>query len=290
MAAVADILESVDRLPALPSTVIRLTAMLTDDQADLGEIEEVARHDEALSMAILRFANSALYGRAGREFNLRQSIVRLGGKMLLRIALEQQASKLFESAGEAYGLRRGALWRGSVGGAFAAEEMAKKHAFPDVDLCFLCGLLRDVGKLVMDAHYGADYLPMVSPHIAPGRTAVEGERAAFGADHAQIGAELALRWRLPQRIADAIRYHHEPPAEEPDHDLLFDIVHAGDIICLWAGLAIGHDGLQYKLAPHVRKGLGLGRREAELDITITWGRLRELEEMMDDSPTQGKST
>ncbi len=42
MAAVADILESVDRLPALPGTVIRLTAMLTDDQADLGEIEEVA--------------------------------------------------------------------------------------------------------------------------------------------------------------------------------------------------------------------------------------------------------
>ena len=91
---------------------------------------------------------------------------------------------------------------------------------------------------------------------------------------------------LEERIADAIRYHHEPPAEDPGHDRLFDIVHAADIICLWAGLAIGSDGLQYKLAPHVRKDLGLDRKEAEAEITTTWGRLRELEEMMGPSPAR----
>ena len=287
MVAVANILESIESLPALPVAVTRITAMLSSGQADLKEIEKIARHDEALSMAILRWANSARYGRPGRVFDLGESIVRLGGKTLLKIVLQQKVANLFKDAGSAYGLQRGALWRGAVGGAIAAEETARKHSFKDWELCFLCGLLRDVGKLAMESFYGGEYTTLISAHLTPGRSFVECERAAFGTDHAHVGAELALRWRLPARIADAIRHHHEPPAEEPEHDQLFDIVHAADMICLWAGLAIGVDGMQYKLAPHVRKGLNLDRKEAEMDIMITWGRLRELEGIMDDTSGEG---
>ena len=147
MAAVADILENIDSLPALPTSVMRITAMLSDGTSDLGEIESVARNDEALSMAIMRYGNSALYGRSGKVFNLRESIVRLGGKALLKIVLEQKVAKLFDGAGEAYGLQRGDLWRGAVGGAIAAEafftglfetaleegEMIVKVTFPVTD-------------------------------------------------------------------------------------------------------------------------------------------------------------
>ena len=201
----------------------------------------------------------------------------------MKIVLEQQASALFASAGSAYGLRRGAMWRGALGGALAADEIARTHDFADKDLCFLCGLVRDVGKLVMDTHFGSEYLSVISKHVRPELTFVECEQAAFGFDHAQIGAELAGRWGLPERICKTIQFHHEPPVEEPDHDFLIDIVHAADIICLWAGLALGHDGLQYRLAPHVRDGLGLDRREVELDISLTWCRLHEIEESMEDA-------
>ncbi len=283
MVDIGQILDKIDHLPALPSSVVCVIDMLTSGTTDLGEIEQIVRHDEALSMAILRYANSARYGRPGRMFDLKQSIVRLGGKVLMKIVLEQQASAVFVSAGAAYGLRRGAMWRGALGGALAADEIARTRDFADKDLCFLCGLVRDVGKLVMDMHFGSEYLSIITKHVQPELTFVECERAAFGFDHAQIGGELAARWGLPERICKAIRFHHEPPIDEPDHDLLIDIVHAADIICLWAGLALGHDGMQYRLAPHVRDGLGLDRREAELDISLTWCRLREIEESMESA-------
>ncbi len=283
MADIGQILDKIDRLPALPSSVVCVTDMLTSGATDLGEIEQIVRHDEALSMAILRYANSARYGRPGRMFDLKQSIVRLGGKILMKIVLEQEASALFASAGAAYGLRRGAMWRGALGGALAADQIARTQNFADKELCFLCGLVRDVGKLVMDMHFGNEYLSVITKHVQPELTFVECERAAFGFDHAQLGGELAGRWGLPKRICKTIRFHHEPPVEEPDHDLLIDIVHAADIICLWAGLALGHDGLQYRLAPHVRDGLSLDRREAELDISLTWCRLHEIEESMESA-------
>ena len=140
MADIGQILDKIDRLPALPSSVVRVIDMLTSGATDLGEIEQIVRHDEALSMVILGHANSARFGRPGRMFDLKQSIVRLGGKVLMKIVLEQQASAVFVSAGAAYGLRRGAMWRGALGGALAADEIARTHDFADKDLCFLCGL------------------------------------------------------------------------------------------------------------------------------------------------------
>lgn len=283
MAQLNEMLDKIEQLPALPSSVIRITEMLTSGEPNLNEIEQIVRNDEALSITILKHANSAHYGRPGRIFNLKESLVRLGGKALMKIVLEQQASSLFLSTGTAYGLRRGAMWRGALGGALAADQIARTNKFADVELCFLCGLLRDIGKIVMDLHFADKYLEAVEKHMRPDRSFVECERAAFGMDHAQIGSELALRWGLPERICKAIRFHHEPPEHEPDHDQLIDIVHAADIICLWAGLAIGHDGLHYKLAPHVRESLNLDRRTAEIDIAMTWCRLQEIEESMESA-------
>ena len=53
-----------------------------------------------------------------------------------------------------------------------------------------------------------------------------------------------------------------------------------------AVFAIGYDGFQYNLAPQVRDGLGLDRREAELDVSLTWCRLREIEESMENALVQ----
>jgi len=289
MANMNEILSGLDGLAALPQNVLRITSMLSGGKASASDLEQVARHDEALTVTILRWANSVAYGRPGCTFTLRESIARLGNSTMLKIVLEQKTSAMFAGAGAAYGLQRGALWRSAVGGAITADALARRAKFDSPDLAFLCALLRDVGKLAFDAHFGPKYLGLVEHHIRPDRTFIDAERAAFGFDHAQLGAELASRWRLPERISECIAMHHNPPAAEPAHDVLFDIVHAGDIIGLWAGLAIGCDGMQYKLAAHVRVGLDLSRPAAEGLIASTWDKLRQTESIMDQTAPQRAS-
>jgi len=289
MANMNDILSGLDGLAALPQTVLRITSMLSGGKASASDLEQAARNDEALTLTILRWANSVAFGRPGCSFTLRQSIARLGNSTMMRIVLEQKTSAMFAGAGAAYGLQRGALWRSAVGGAITAEALARRANFDGPDLAFLCALLRDIGKLAFDAYYGPEYLGLVERHVRPDRTFVGAERAAFGFDHAQLGAELAARWRLPERIAECITFHHNPPETAPAHDVLFDIVHAADIIGLWAGLAIGCDGMQYKLAEHVRVGLDLSRPVAEELIACTWDKLRQTESIMDQTVPQRAS-
>lgn len=279
MAGMNDIL-SMDRLPAMPAALAQAIPLLLDPNSELGALEKVIRQDQTLTAAVLRLANSALHGSPGKHFDLRRAMARLGRDKLRRCLLEQQVSGVVAGENAAFGLERGALWRSSLAGAIAAEELAREHGFEDPSLAFLCGLLRDIGKLALNVKFGAEYLPLISSTVHDGCSFTEAEHAALGFDHAQVGAALIRKWHMPERIAGAIEWHHGPPAPGPKHDTLFDIVHAADVIARWAGLGVGVDGLEYRLAEHVRVGLKLDRRSAERDIALVWNKLAEAEESL----------
>lgn len=278
MAGMSELLERIDRLPALPAAVARLIPLLGNDNTGVDKLLPIVEMDEALSMAVMRLANSAAFGTPGRAFSLRESVVRLGRRRLRALVMEQQTAPMFAQAGTSFGLQRGALWRGALAGAFAAESMAREVDDPAPDLYFLCALLRDVGKIVLDLQFGPSYLGRVKEELARGLSFVEAEQRAVGFDHAELGAALANKWRLPERVANAIRFHHDPPASGEKHDKLFDVVHAADTLCLWAGVAVGGDGLCYRLAEHVRLSLNMDRPSAEERIVAMCDRLRQAEE------------
>jgi putative nucleotidyltransferase with HDIG domain len=261
VATLTDAIAAIERLPALPTTGTRLVAMLAGggEDADLREVERIVRSDEAVAASVLRLANSAACAAPGKVVGLPEAIRRLGARRLCRIALETQASSLLSDAGRAYGLRRGALSQAAMGGAFAADTLARAHG-ADPELCFVAALLRDIGKLAIDVLAGPDALESIAA-LADTRPFLAYEREIFGADHAELGAMLAERWRLPAPIVEAVRHHHEPPSEPFSRTT--DVVHAADCVARWAGLGIGCDGLLYRFDAGVRGRLATSRDELE---------------------------
>ncbi len=280
MADLNDIINGLDSLPVLPSTSARLISMLGNHDVDMSEVADIVRIDESLSIAVLRYANSAAYGTPGREFNLRESIVRLGSQTLSKIVLQQQVGRVVSRSCKAFDMSREAMWRSAIGGAVAAENLAKRHCPDDRDLCFVGALLRDVGKLVLDLKFGEHYADSVAKYLTPETTFVDAERQAFGTDHAEVGAALCRHWELPERIALAVQFHHEPPVPGVGHDVLIDVVHAADLISLWSGLGLGQDGLRYELAPHVKTSLSMSRRTVEKEIAAMWSAVRSIEDTL----------
>lgn len=270
---------SMKRLPAMPEALARAVPLLLDPNLNWRSLEDVLKRDEALTASVLRLANSARFGAPGRQFDLRAAMTRLGRDELRRCVLAQQVAGLAGGENAAYGLQRGALWRSALGGAIAAEHLAGTHGLRDrAGLAFLCGLLRDIGKLAMNVRYGAAYLDNLAAHARDGVSFTDAERATLGFDHAQVGAALARKWKLPEEVVRAIETHHAPPPPGPGHDPLLDVVHAADAVCRWAGLGVGIDGMEYPLAAHVREGLLLDRRTVEEEIALVWDKLREIEE------------
>lgn len=286
MANLNDIISGLESLPALPTTSARLITMLGDKDVDMNQVADIIRIDESLSLAVLKYANSAAFGTPGREFNLRESIVRLGSGALSKIILQKQVGQVVSRPCKAFDMSREAMWRSAIGGAVASENLARKHCPEERDLCFVAGLLRDVGKLVLDQKFGEHYADSVAGVLTPTTSFIDAERKVFGTDHAEVGAALCRHWQLPERIARAVQFHHTPPEAAPDHDTLIDVVHAADVIALWSGLGLGQDGLQYELAPHVKTSLALSRRAAEREIAAMWSSVRAIEETLGISVTR----
>jgi HD-like signal output (HDOD) protein len=275
-----DPLQALDRLPSLPNTAVRLVEALNGDGMSMAEVEQIVRCDEAVVAAVLRLANSATHA-GERTFDLKESITRVGGRRLQQLALSMSAGRLLQDGGKGYGLQRGELWRGSLCGALAAELLAQETGRADSSLCFVAGLMRDVGKIAMDAAF--DVGSMLTAFSQGRQYAVERgagergesgvepvaldqlevERQIFGLDHAGLGAELCTRWNLPDHLVLAVRYHHEPAEVGEERDALIDVVHCGDALTCMLGIGVGFDGLAYRIDEGARHNLGLEGRSIE---------------------------
>jgi putative nucleotidyltransferase with HDIG domain len=195
----ADRLDGAD-VPVLPDVTDQVLRLASDPNASLAQVAQALSRDVAAAAHVMRLANSALH--RGREpiVTLQQAAARLGTQKLRDVAVMVAAeSKLFRARGfEAEA--RAAYGHGLLTGLWA-QEIARKLRGP-VEEAFLCGLLHDVGVPV---------LLQLAVERVPG--AAE-RRAVILADvdarHAVVGAELARRWKLPERTVAALERHHAP--------------------------------------------------------------------------------
>jgi HD-like signal output (HDOD) protein len=96
------------------------------------------------------------------------------------------------------------------------------------DYALVCGLLHDIGQLLMARCYPLEF-QMVRQSMECDETLdlLEAERQHFGVDHCTIGAILATAWHLPASVIAAIQHHHEP---DPPADKLVAATHVGEVI------------------------------------------------------------
>lgn len=235
---------NLDALPALPQALSRLITLLGDDDRDGEEIARIVGSDRALSLTVLRAANSAAMRGSVQIHSVAQAVARLGAGPLLRLTISQMSGQVLSRAGKGYGLEGQSSWEGALAGGLAAEILARGTGV-DPAIAFTSALLRDCGKLAMDALCGVEEMQRVLAAKDGNQCQMEFERLAFSCDHAEAGAILVHAWGLSDDIVSAVRWHHEPAGA--GGSLLVDIVHAGDMVAAQLGFGIGLDGLSYTL-------------------------------------------
>jgi HD-like signal output (HDOD) protein len=99
----------------------------------------------------------------------------------------------------------------SVGGAMLARELAVRSGLPSPEDYLLAGLLRDVGVLLLQQTFPGQWAVHAAwPGDPLGDDLCERERATFGVDHAEVGADVLRKWNLPDEVVEPIRHHHNP--------------------------------------------------------------------------------
>jgi len=199
------------RLPSQPEVMRRLTALLDDPEVGVGDVGALIAEDPVLAAKVLKIANSAFYGLRERCLAPQQAASVLGLKVLRNVILQACAMRQFEHLqAEDFDLR--AHWRHSVlcaqlCASLAVQTTAQIELRPEE--LYACGLLHDLGQLVLAEALGKNYLVVLEQARRDNLPRHAVESAHLGFTHADVGGLIAEQWGLPPAATLAIGQHHE---------------------------------------------------------------------------------
>lgn len=229
--SLVDTLNEIPELRPFPVVATRVLAVCNSAEADVMDLAEVMQCDPAMSLRLLRTANSAHYGYAGEIASVEHAIVVLGFRAVRNLALSVSALSLFRDGKSGRDVRE-KLWQHSLGCAAVARQLAPHVSRITSDEAFLAGIMHDVGKLVFFDLALDDYLKL--SEYSDVADIIDAEDRVFGVTHEQIGERCGMEWGLPPEINSTIRHHHSPQDSKSDNELVSIISVANYLAHAWS--------------------------------------------------------
>jgi putative nucleotidyltransferase with HDIG domain len=248
-----------DALPQLPSSALRVTKITQDLNAPAHALVDAIGCDPVLTARILRAANSSLYALERRVTSIPVALNALGTRAIHQLVLTYAAADAFNRNGKQTFAER-SLWRHSVAVAAAAKEICLSlRRRNESETAFLCGLLHDVGKLLL-IRYDPEYQTILDA-VSDEHEMLTHEQEVYGHTHSQIGALVAHHWGLGDEITDVL-FHHHHPRQSKRFSILACIVNVADHMANLALMSV-RPVEQYELMT-VESTVALGLSEAQL--------------------------
>jgi putative nucleotidyltransferase with HDIG domain len=205
-------------LPAMPAVVLRVLEMTQNTNTTVDDLKRVVEVDPGLTTKLLRVANSAYYRRAREVVSIDQAILALGFRTVLSLALASSTKAVFDQCGEASARVRRTLWEHSISTAFVASDLGRFAGEAiDKELCFVGGLLHDIGKLIILRHFPEQFA-RIGREAGDPESGLRAEEELLGFRHDALGAHLAAEWELPEPLVRVIRHHHDADAAEANRN------------------------------------------------------------------------
>ena len=259
------ILQSIEHIPAFPTTILRAGEMLKDDDYSVNALTDLIKFDQALAANVLKMSNSAYLSPRHRIRTIRDAVIYLGQENLVKVVQMAGVSRFFAKTGRGYVSTTHELWEHSVAVALMSQILARKILKRDDETLYLAALLHDVGKMVM-GEFVYDSFEIIMDLVArQSHSFLEAEEAIIGINHAALGGKIAERLNYPEEIKNALAYHHRPDLA-CDDDMITWLVYLADQICLLAGFTGGMDGLAHRGVSDVMKKFDFYEKDLELGM------------------------
>jgi putative nucleotidyltransferase with HDIG domain len=267
---------SIDEIPSLPIVATRVMGLMKDRDIDLKEISKAITHDPALTLRVIRLANSAYYGLSTQVTSVNHAVVMLGVNTLYNIILGLSVIRAFR-IGRSRWFDPDLFWQHCLACALLARKLSDYYNFDQPGTSFVCGLTHDIGRLIFVQFLHHEFIAASERAQATGCSLRQAELDIIGFDHASTGAWLARRWGLPEPLITGIEFHHNLagiPENLAAHAPLTRIVAAANSICIQQDLGdSGENEIEVSPEDLVPQSYGINIKElvdwANDEITMT---------------------
>ena len=207
-------LEETIEIPPLADTAQKIIKLRVDPNASIDDITGVVETDPALAAQVVSWAASPYYASPGKIRSVEDAIVRvLGFDLVINLALGLALGKTL-SLPKDHPHQATPYWHQSIYTAAVIEGLTRampRAQRPEAGLTYLAGLLHNFGYLLL-AHVFPPHFSLICRHLEvnPHLCHSYVEQHLLGISREQIGAWLMRYWDMPDELATALRFQHDP--------------------------------------------------------------------------------
>lgn len=209
----ASIFAEPKQLPHIPRVVQELMESFRGDEhsLDIDDISGKVAKDQSLTAKVLRLANSAHYGVPRTVATPQDAVMLLGFGTLRTMVLASGVTGAFSKI---EGFDQNAFWKNAFSIAELSKWIAGFTQGADKETAFTCGMMHSVGNLLIRMFYPTEAASIDQSESMGSSKRHQLENGQFGYNYADVGAELAKRWKFPDIIQDAIAHQNSPETSE----------------------------------------------------------------------------
>lgn len=202
--------KKIDSFPSLPSTVADVMRVVNNPESSAKDLTQAVLPDQSMCVAILKIANSVLYGRPKKVSSIETAIMVLGFTEVQNIVLSKSVLSSFNNVFRRNDRIIDSFWDHSFTCALAAKAIAEHFNLSSPGRFFIGGLIHDIGKLAMLLTFPDEYPIDKWLSGFSSTDKLEEERSQFGITHEEVAGRLLRKWDFPDSLTDGLEFHHNP--------------------------------------------------------------------------------
>lgn len=187
------------------SEVLKLTGT---ERSSMNEVSKAISLDQALSLKVLRVANSSLYFRGDRADTVMKAVQRIGTANIRQVVMNLGVVERFDAPVFKQHVNTAQFWEHSIACAILASDIARSTGATDPESAFTAGLLHDMGRVILAEVLGDHYLEVMETARKLSAPVELVESRMLFINHAEAMDRVLSAWKFPIALVDPIRHHH----------------------------------------------------------------------------------
>jgi len=256
-----DRFRSLKNLPSLPEQIDNvLMATGTSSSMDYS-IVEMIQHDPAMAMAVLKVANTPIYGYPGKISSLQQAAGLLGPGAIKNIILRTPIIERFSDK-SVLPIDYLQLWIHSGITAAISGGLGRFIGGMESDVSFTSGLIHHAGVIALTVYFPTAFAKVQDFMDQNQVDLIEAEKQTLGFSHLEVAGEMIDAWGLPAQLSQVILQYAAPEKNNANWEIAAVVALANSLAYEW-GFPSGLKGFTAPKRENLLDLLGISEKELE---------------------------
>jgi len=202
-------LDNCTELKGMSPTVAQILKITQSSQCSMDQVIKVIKQDHAVSLKILKLANSSAYTRGEPVDTVQKAVMRIGLTQIRQAVLNISVVDQFSGEQQSSLLSVPHFWEHSIATGLITAEIthAVSEKDSELDIAFTMGLLHDIGRIVYQEMLGDKCSCVLQAAEALQTPLEQVESRMLLINHADAMDRILHKWKFSKELVNPIALH-----------------------------------------------------------------------------------